>query len=308
MALKRAAGAGCARLRLALRGSSWSILLAGLAGCVSGVGGVAEPVRFSVNDDGVRLEEAGRPVLFFRYRPRADREPWRLDYVHPLWSVAGAVLTEDAPEDHLHHRGIFWAWRRILVDGEQVADGWVGRNLAVETERPSVVANRDGSAQILSTATWLVTLDGIATPIVAESAEITAYPVEAGRRRVELEVALRALRAGVALGGSDDEKGYGGPSVRLAHPDRIGIESGGQTLRAQVAAIQTGETIRFSWSGIPAPWPSEVVVSCVVDGHPWTSWVLRQELSMQNCAVPGRAPLVLPMDRPLRLRMTLVFD
>ena len=96
------------------------------------------------------------------------------------------------------------------------------------------------------------------------------------------------LRHGVELAGTDDEKGYGGLSLRVANPQLAEIESDGRVLHATVAGMQTGDWVAFNWSAPPPPWPARIAASCQVDGHAWTRWVLRQEPSMQNCAFPGR--------------------
>jgi hypothetical protein len=285
------------------------IVLVALSGCASGPHqGDSSRVEALRTDDVVQLVEGGVPILFYRSRPSSGREPWRTHYVHPVYSIGGAVITEDAPADHVHHRGIFWAWRRILVDGVKVADGWVGDNLVLELARPTVMSHEDGSAQIGTQVRWVVPVDGRPTPIIEETSSIRAYPAIDGRRRIEVLVGLRALRHGVELAGTEDEKGYGGISLRVANPQLAEIESDGRTLHATVAGMQTGDWVAFSWRTPPPPWPARIAASCQVDGHAWTRWVLRQEPSMQNCAFPGAAPTAVPSDRVLSLGLSLLVE
>jgi hypothetical protein len=285
------------------------ILLATLCGCASrpqqGDSSRVEALRA---DDGVQLVEGGAPILFYRSKPSPGREPWRTNYVHPVHSIGGAVITEDAPADHVHHRGIFWAWRRILVDGVKVADGWVGDNLVLEVAPPTATSHGDGSAQIDVQVRWVVPVDGRPTPIIEEMSSIRAYPAADGRRRIDVTVRLRALRHGVELAGTDDEKGYGGLSLRVANPQMAEIESDGRALHATVAGMQTGDWVAFSWRTPPPPWPARIAASCQVDGHAWTHWVLRQEPSMQNCAFPGAAPTAVPLDGVLSLELSLLVE
>lgn len=262
-------------------------------------------VTAQVEPDGIRLVERSMPVLFYRSRPEPEREDWRVHFVHPLWSPGGAVITEDAPADHVHHRGVFWAWRRVLVDDQQVADGWVGKDLRVELSQPVARTLADGSAEIVVNGIWTVPLQGQATPIVAEKTRIRAYPLGPEGRRVEFAVELQALREGVALGGTDDEKGYGGFSLRLGYADRVRIESDGQNVAAQVGPVGTGPAVTFRWDLPETGWPERVEVSCAVDGAAWRSWILRQELSMQNCAFPGRSVAALPTDRPVGIHVSI---
>ena len=50
-------------------------------------------------------------VLTYRFgdqlKKGIDPKQTRSCYIHPLYSLDGKVLTEDFPEDHLHHHGIF---------------------------------------------------------------------------------------------------------------------------------------------------------------------------------------------------------
>jgi hypothetical protein len=285
------------------------ILLLALGGCASRPHqGHSPRVEALQTADGVQLVERGAPILFYRSKPSPGREPWRLHYLHPVYSIGGAVVTEDAPADHLHQRGIFWAWRRILVDGIKVADGWVGDRLILEVASPTVTSYEDGSAQIDVQVKWIVPLHGRPTPIIEESSSIRAYPAADGRRRIEVSVGLRALRHGVELAGTDDEKGYGGLSMRFANPQLAEIESDGRVLRATVAGMQTGDWVAFNWRTPPPPWPARIKASCEVDDQVWTTWVLRQEPSMQNCAFPGAAPTAVPGDGVLRLGLSLLVE
>ncbi|HZE98924.1 MAG TPA: DUF6807 family protein, partial [Planctomycetota bacterium] len=43
-------------------------------------------------------------------------------YFHPLTTPKGAVVTDVAPSDHRHHRGIFLAW--VELHGKKDADFW----------------------------------------------------------------------------------------------------------------------------------------------------------------------------------------
>jgi hypothetical protein len=277
-----------------------------LAGCSvappSPVASVVEPV---VAPDGVLLQQGGAPILFYRSRPEPGREPWRVHYLHPLHSAAGEVLTEDAPADHPHQRGVFWAWRRILVDGVPVADGWVGRDFALQVAPPAVTVHADGSAEIRAQARWVVPVDGRESAVIDEHSTIRAFPLSAGTRRIDIDLRLTALRPGVALAGTDDDKGYGGLSFRLRDATALAMRSDGRELRATVARMPVGAVMDFAWGHVSSLPSTGLSIACRVNGRPWTEWVLRQEPSMQNCAFPGRTPFALPLDEALHLSATL---
>ena len=71
----------------------------------------------------IEIFDGERPVL--RYEFGATEAPAgvdpafsRSDYVSRLYSPSGALLTEDYPSDHVHHRGINWSWATIEYKGE----------------------------------------------------------------------------------------------------------------------------------------------------------------------------------------------
>ena len=45
------------------------------------------------------------PILTYHYSSALYKP-----YFHPLHAPNGQVVTEDAPEDHVHHRGLCFAW------------------------------------------------------------------------------------------------------------------------------------------------------------------------------------------------------
>src|SRR5213593_4357001 len=59
-------------------------------------------------------------------------------YFHPARTPSGIVVTEVAPPDHLHHRGIFLAW--VEMHGKKDADFWGWGEHAPKTNR--VIINR----------------------------------------------------------------------------------------------------------------------------------------------------------------------
>ncbi len=69
-----------------------------------------------------------RPIL--TYNEKIDEPPAGADslyrksgYLHPVYSPAGQVLTDDFPVDHYHQHGIFSAWVKTTIDGQEV-DFW----------------------------------------------------------------------------------------------------------------------------------------------------------------------------------------
>ena len=88
------------------------------------------PSPFAFDDITPRPSNSARTAADLRLQPRrhvergapADRN--RCCYVHPLYAPNGVMLTDDFPVDHYHHRGVFWVWPIVNVDGER-RDLWL---------------------------------------------------------------------------------------------------------------------------------------------------------------------------------------
>jgi len=255
-------------------------------------------IRIVSDDTTIRLFRGDEPLLGYNL-PRAGSPPaWRTNFIHPFVSRGSASITEDEPADHPHHRGIFWAWRRIIV-GDKSVDSWAGKDFAFATvERFADVSQR--TAEITADIDWLV--HGLR--VVAERTLINLRDDD-GKRHVDITIALRALVPNVAIAGTDDAKAYGGPTIRFAHAGLIEAESEGRRLDPVLGAIETGATVDFTWRERPQDFPRRVSASCLVDGKPWTSWILRREPGMQNAAFPGQTPRPLSTEKDLVIGLSL---
>jgi hypothetical protein len=256
--------------------------------------------------DGVTITDGGKSVLFYRTTAADPHEPGRLNYVHPIYAPDGTVLTEDRPADHLHQRGAFWSWHQVIVDGKPVADGWFMKGLTFHVREKRFKSDNSGGGTLVVNADWIVNSAPEVAYVARETTKVRVYALKDGARRIDFDTVITARSDTLALGGSDDAKGYGGFSIRLVRPDRLNFGSGGKAVTPAVTPVEAGKAMGFAWTpgdGTPA-WT--VGLACKANGAPITRWILRKELSMQNCVFPGRAPYVLKKDQTLRLQSTLI--
>jgi hypothetical protein len=258
-------------------------------------------------DDGVTLTDGGKTVLFYRTKPADEaREPGRLNYVHPLYAPDGAVLTEDRPADHPHQRGVFWSWHQVLVDGKAVADGWYMKGLTFHVREKRFRGDSAGGGTLVVNADWIVNSGPEVAYVARETTKVRVYRLKDGARRVDFDTVITSRVETLALGGSDDEKGYGGFSIRLVRPDLLAFGSDGKAVTPALGPVDAGKSMGFAWMQVPGAPAWTVGMSCRANGTPISRWILRKELSMQNCVFPGRAPFVLREGQTLRLQSTLV--
>jgi hypothetical protein len=260
-----------------------------------------------IGPDGVTVTEDDRPVLFYRTRP-ADpaTEPGRLNYVHPLYAPDGTVLTEDRPADHPHQRGLFWSWHQVRLGDRIVADGWFMKGLTFVVKKTRFATDRTGAGKLVLDVDWIVSSGPELVYVATETTTVRVQPLKKGARRIDVATVITPTVDGLSLGGSDDAKGYGGFSMRLIAPDRLVFGSQGKGVVPQVGPVTAGSSMGFAWPSQPGLSQWAVGLSCKVDGKPITQWILRKELSMQNCVWPGRAPVALVKGRPLKLETALV--
>ena len=257
-------------------------------------------------------QECATKILFYQRRPKSLNGKFeRANYIHPLYDLDGQVLTEDFPVDHPHHRGIFWAWHQVRVDGKLAGDSWIGRDFSWDVQRVDVIQDDGQSAAIDVLVIWksrLVT-DGTGQPIplVKEMTTVRVCRKEWGTRKIDFVIRLVALQPKVRIGGSENEKGYGGFSTRIRLPENIRFAGESGDLTPQTVAVEGG-----AWIDMTACFGENRSISGLsILSHPSLPgfpqpWILRRSGSMQNPVFPGRESVALSMTDPLVLRYRLI--
>ncbi len=254
------------------------------------------------------FRESGSPVLFYRLEPKSlDGAYERSNYVHPLYGLDGEVLTEDFPRDHRHHRGVYWTWHQVLVGDVRAGDPWLAQRFSWQVQEQGMLPAGNG---LFLRHRWFSPdfLHG-REPILEETAEVVVHPAEGDRRAIDFDIRLVPLQDGVRLGGSEDDKGYGGFSVRVAmRPDLEFVGAGGAIMPDR-RALEAGNWVDFSadFAGSGSPSGVAVLVHPVSAGYP-QRWILRSPTtpSMQNPVWPGPDAVALKRGEATRLRYRLV--
>jgi len=179
--------------------------------------------EFSLQDDGSRVtvQENGAPVAVYNYAPvepvgKPRFATPRACYLHPVYGLDGEVLTDDFPLDHLHHRGIFWAWPRCTVNGREM-DVWSMKGARQQHESFVEQSANAEQAVLAVTNVWRFD-DAPEQPVLREHVRMTFLPAMESSRKIQIELRLENLSGGeFVLGGQTDaDKGYGGVCVRPA--------------------------------------------------------------------------------------------
>lgn len=169
--------------------------------------------RFTLTEtgEGLSLSERGRPVFVYRHKEqlaaRVAEKYRRSTYIHPLFDLRGNVISDDFPQDHLHHRGLSWTWAHVGVGGE-VHDLWAGEGVRQVFEKWLAQENGPVCATIGVKNAWWVAQH----KIMDEWVWIRAFPANEHGRALDVLLTLKALEP-IDLSGRK-EKGYSGFGLR----------------------------------------------------------------------------------------------
>lgn len=276
------------------------------------IAGRTQSLSAQSTNEGVLIREGDDSVLFYQTRTKSQNGAYpRADYVHPLYGLDRGILTEDFPDDHPHHRGVFWAWHQVLVGDSALGDAWECRDFEWDVRSPETEPTV-GGALLLRTQTywqspqWMNAQEN-QLPFLSERTQITVHPRESNFRVLDFRISLLALVSNLRLGGSDDEKGYGGFSVRVRLPDDVRFASSRGEVTPTTNALTAGPWMNVSG----ALGSNEENAGIVIMSHPTNPthpepWILRKTRSMQNPAYPGRDPVPVSDQEPTVLQYRLV--
>ncbi len=220
----------------------------------------SSPFRFrEVNDKtSLLVEQDHQPILVYNHGPQhpkgAPVTEARSSYIHPLYGLDGEVLTDDAPADHLHHRGVFWAWPHVTVAGRH-HDSWILRGIAPRFERFGAQECGPESARLELENGWYVATK----KVMSEALTITVHkatsgPGNRGARAIDLDFTWMPVEQPVTLGGAEG-KSYGGLTMRFA--------SGADT----AITVPTGRThddlymTKLPWADLTRVWSGQTSTS-----------------------------------------------
>jgi len=254
------------------------------------------------NSEGIVIMESGRGVATFvradTLKPGVPPTYRRSCYLHPVYDLDGAVLTDDFPRDHFHHRGVSWAWPRVDVAGKRY-DLWGIQGVKQRFVR---VFGRQGGrvCAVLRVANRWVAEDRV---LLDETVEVCAWRAGSDGRAIDVFLTFAAGEAPVTLGGQlEADKGYGGFNVRFAgRRDTVIVGPDGR----QPANVNRTKMAWSDLSGRFVPGSERVSGLAIFDspGNPgFPSGWSNRSYGYLNPAWPGLDTYQIKSGVPLRLR------
>jgi hypothetical protein len=282
-----------------------------LGAALPSVAAAPSPFAFQeVNDStGLELTENGKPVFVYNYgmilAPGAPERLRRSSYLHPVYAPDGTVLTDDFNHDHPHHRGIFWAWEVVTVDGK-TDDVWTVKGFKQKFVRWKARETEGPLARLAVENGWY---DG-ERKFVKEDVEILTHAVSKDQRVMDFTLSFEALDKPVVIVGTpDSKKGYGGFAFRTAPRDG----GAARTLIRTDKGIseKDGVLSRHPWAEIAGSFKGHEAGVRIEDnpsnpGYPTNGWLMRHSFALLNVSYPGLEPITLEPGKPLVLKYRVI--
>lgn len=271
----------------------------------------SQPITMESEKDGAWIKDGNQKVFFYQEMPKSlDGKYSRSNYLHPVYGLDDEILTEDFPADHYHHRGIFWTWHQLWLDSLRLGDPWMCENFSQEVTTVRFSKGKHSTGILAVEVLWKSPLwlkKGIQSAVVHENTKITIFPIAHDCRRIDFQIELKALEKGIRIGGSEDEKGYSGFSVRMPLVPGMKFTSAGVEVVPQNLAITAGPDMDISGGvGEKGKQAGIMIVGHSSNPNFPQKWIIRTEKSMQNCAWPGNKSVEIKMSKPLILNYSVI--
>lgn len=260
-----------------------------------------------VADAVVLKNAAGAEMLRYQLVPLADAKLSVTSgcYFHPLKTPAGVAVTDVAPDDHRHHRGVFLAF--LEMHGRKDADFWGWGEHAPVKDRQIVntkISEMADGAGFQARNEWRAEGDAILVE------DLTAISRIAGSAQVvDLDYKLTA-DAETKL----PQWAFSGFSVRLRKDGTAAVhDPNGEVKRpAPVHTKPETDWPAAAWYAMALALDGGVKCGAAVIGHPDNPpalWHNHAGIRLLNPCVVAPGPVTLKAKEPMRLRYrVVVFD
>ena len=244
----------------------------------------------------VRLTFKGKPVWQYNYGVAAPPGAGELNatsgFLHPVWSPNGVIVTDWGPQDHYHHRGIFFAWTKTKW-GNLAPDFWnlfagSGRTRFEAFERLEL---HDDKAIMVVRHVWHAKKGDEWVPVVSERWTVVTYAPKGDEPDYWVFDLTTELVNVTDEPLEIEEYRYGGLGYRgarawLDKTKREVLTSEGKTLADADATdarwVLQGGVVDGQWAGLTLmDHPSNFAFPCrlrVADGFPYVGFAPMRKL------------------------------
>lgn len=260
--------------------------------CAAGFALAGNPLRLSdTKGEKLVVSYGGKTLLEYRYSSGRPKP-----YVHPLCLAGGEPLTLDAPEDHVHHRGLMVAWSE--VNG---IDFWGETNPA---RHGQIVHQRferkqaGAAAEIISINHWVA--EG--KLLLIEKRTLKVPPPWEQSVWVDWTTELKAPSEPVKLAAGQHV--YNGLGIRFVHS----MDGGGVLNSNGTNTIEKANGDAAQWCAYYGKLDATGTAGVAMFDHPQNPrhpnafFVMNKAFGYMSAAPTFRAPFDLAVNRPIRFR------
>lgn len=222
-------------------------------------------------------------------------------YFHPVHSPAGTLVTDVAPEDHRHHRGIFMGW--VEVNGPAKGDFWGWGEPAPIRGRRIVNRTLEPTPPIFGSARFRAVNDWMADSKVLLKEELRVVAgLNDGATLINLSVQFTA-EAPVKLG----RWAFGGFAVRTRKDGALVAvnEAGPVSLPAPKHTDPNSNWPDATWYGLHLKLSDGKEATVAVanrPSNPKTTWHVVPAIGLINPCITAPSEVEILPDKPLVLR------
>lgn len=281
--------------------------LATLTGCARN----KPPFQIQRTSDDLTIRTpAGQPILTYNVHPptNAGLAVNSGDYFHPIRTPAGLVITDFAPSDHRHHRGLFLGF--VEMHGGKDADFWGwGEHAPIKNRRivtrPIFDSGADAKdASFVSVSDWTAE----ETVLLEENLRSTARRIDSANvidaiysltARTNITLARWAFSGFCLRTRKDGEIRFESPRgvVSLPNPNHLKPETDWPNEAWYAVSLKLKEQATFGAAVINHP------------RNPPTLWHNHRDVRMINPCIVAPGEVRLSATKPLVLRYRVVaFD
>jgi len=272
----------------------------------------AAPGEVTKTPTGWNVSWDGKPVLSYSFDASFPK-PW----VDPLMTPAGHNTVLTSPPDHVHHRGLMFAWGNIGIEGEpadyhlifwgEEGDPHTLGRIVPDAAREPEVTVTDDAVRIVTCNLWLRNSDDLL--VLRERRELCIHKPTTGRAYLLTWRTEQTPEMNITIGPTPGlDVSYYGLGYRSS-PDMdhgLFVNSNG---RREVAGCYGDRADWLAYQGLAEP-----VRGVAMFDHPDnprypTGWFLMNDFGYITASLPAFEPYPLPKGRTLTLTYgVLVFD
>jgi hypothetical protein len=226
-------------------------------------------------------------------------------YFHPVFTPNGTVITETAPSDHPHHRGVFLAW--VEMHGRKDADFWGWGEHAPKQDRKIVNRSITGLKATAKDARFRARNEWLAEGerVIAEDLSVSVH-AESGANVIDLVYELTP-DANVTL----SRWAFGGFCVRTLKEGKLEAQGpfGAVLLPNPIHTEPVSDWPAAKWYDYTLRMEDGTVAGVGLIDHPQNPpslWHNHRDVRMLNPCIVAPGEFTLKAKKPLLLRYRVV--